>query len=119
MGEGEPPSPTLRPLPGRSEFTLQYRIQNAPAANLHFFGAKWHSLRSLTFQGPPLSMALEMDFPPTKSLHPTTLAAFSGPKKVFIFRPPSPSKMALVMDLSPLKPLRTAPYKQQDRYINS
>jgi hypothetical protein len=38
--------------------------------NLDFFGAKWHWLRSLPFQGPPLPTALESDFPALKSLRP-------------------------------------------------
>ncbi len=43
----------------------------------------------------------------------TLLVAISGPKKVSILAPPPPLKMALVMDLPPSKPLRTALYKQQ------
>jgi hypothetical protein len=43
-----------------------------------FFGPKWHSLRSLPFQGPkksrfqgpPLQTALVMDFPPSKTIRP-------------------------------------------------
>jgi hypothetical protein len=41
-----------------------------------------------------------------------TLVAISGPKTVSIFRA-HPPEMALVMDMPPSKPLRTAPYKQQ------
>jgi hypothetical protein len=38
--------------------------------NLDFFGPKWHSLRSLPFQGPPLPMYLKMNLPASKSLSP-------------------------------------------------
>ncbi len=51
---------------------------------LDFFGPKWHSLRSLPFQGP----------------------------KKFRFLGPPP-QMALVMDIPLSKPLRIAPHKQQ------
>jgi hypothetical protein len=45
-------NPLLRPLEG------------VGPENLNFFGIKWHSFRaqkSLSFQGPPLPMALEMN----------------------------------------------------------
>jgi hypothetical protein len=48
-----------------------------------------------------------------------SLVAISGPKKVSISRaraPPLP--MPLVRDLARLKPLRTAPYKQQVQIFN-
>jgi hypothetical protein len=46
--------------------------------NLDFFGpngirfarCNFRAQKSLDFQGPPLPMALEMDFPPSKSLRP-------------------------------------------------
>jgi hypothetical protein len=46
--------------------------------NLNFFWPKWHSLRSLPFQGPkkfwfqsqPLQTVLVTDFPPSKSIGP-------------------------------------------------
>jgi hypothetical protein len=77
-------------------FYMGLVLSGIDGGQIHNSGYFRGGLKISTFLGP---MAL------------ATLMAISGLKKVSILG--LPTKMALVMDLSPSKPLRTAPYKQQ------
>jgi hypothetical protein len=64
-------------LKGANQIHYSRHLKECALKSRHF-GPKWHSLRSLpfqgpkilNFQGPPLPMNLEMDLAPSKSLRP-------------------------------------------------